>query len=150
MKSQLNRYARLSQLADGVGSNPIISEFESRIAHFLHTEVIAVMYENGKQINHYANKMIHKKKMKQGFLHGPYRWQHTTWEDFTAHLGPYDTTDYWKTCYLSGVRAYAAYKCKRKIRADFRRDAVKKYYSQMYAPQHGEYKKIADYWWIIY
>lgn len=108
------------------------------------------MYENGKQMNRYANKMKHKKEMKKSFLKSPYKFHHISWDDYVAHAGEYDRLDYWKTCYLSGVRAYASFRTNRKLRAEFRQALANEDFDALYAPQYGNYKKHFDYWWTIW
>lgn len=108
------------------------------------------MYENGKQLNRYANKMLHKRKMKISYIRAPYNWSYTSWEDYIAHLKDYDSTDYWRTCYLSGSREYARYLSRKKLRQIFRQEVCKKDFDEIYAPQYGDYKRYSEFWWVVF
>ena len=106
------------------------------------------MYENGKQINHYANKMIHKRHQKNKYRRN---WigdlRYASWEDYLAHE---DDLKYWKEWYLSGPRKFASDCTNSKIRAGFRSDLANEDYEDMYAPQHSDYKKYFDYAWSVW
>ena len=108
------------------------------------------MYENDRQLNRYANKMLHKRKMKLNYIRSPYNWIYTSWENYIAHLKDYDSTDYWCTCYLSGPREYARYLSRKKLRQSFRQEVCKKDFDEIYAPQHGDYKRYSEFWWVVF
>lgn len=108
------------------------------------------MYENGKQLNRYANKMLHKRKMKQSYLKRGYFCHYGSWSSYIAWLGEFDSVEYWKTWYLTGAREYADYKSRKKIRQSFRQEVYKKDFDEIYAPQRGEYKKYSEYWWVVF
>ena len=109
------------------------------------------MYENGRKVNHYAAKMIHKKRQKNlsrrkwagGFAC-------SSWEDYVAHVHQYWSLDYWKTHYFSGPKKYAKDQTNSILRAKFRRENANADYESMYAPQHSEYQKYFDYAWSVW
>lgn len=108
------------------------------------------MYQNGKQLNRYAAKMIHKKRMKDRYMNYPYGGLHTSWADYVAHASLWDDLEYWRYYDLSGVRAYASLCSKRVLRNKFRTEIAAIDFEDMYAPQHGNFKKHFDYWWAVF
>ena len=92
------------------------------------------MYENGRQVNRYANKKKHKRKMK--------RW--------SGYLNDLDGLPYWKTYYLSGRRGFAKEWTNRRLRSKFREEVAQQDYENMSAPHCGEYRKHFDYAWTIW
>ena len=107
------------------------------------------MYENGRQINRYANKMIHKRKMKRKFLEGGYI-SYAGWDSYVAHSNERTWLEYWKYYYISGTREFARRCTRRKIRAGFRQDLARLDVEDMFAPQRGQYKKFFDYAWTVW
>ena len=96
------------------------------------------MYENGKQVNRYAAKMIHKRRQKNlcrrkyfGGIRG------SSWEDYVAHLGERDSLKY----YLSGPKGFAKRQTNRVLRSRLRKED--------HLPQGAEYRKYFDYWWAV-
>ena len=113
-------------------------------------EVIAV-YENGKRMNHYANKMIHKRRQKNHFLTKGFPGVcSASWADYKAHADDFDSLKYWKVYYLSGLRKFARTQTNRVLRARLRSDIAAADYNNMHAPQHAEYQKSFDYLWTIW
>lgn len=109
------------------------------------------MYENGKQINHYANKMIHKRKLKDKYCRS---WignpRCASWEDYFAHADDWDDLKYWKEWYLSGPRRFAKCCTNSALRSGFREEFSQEDLEDLYAPQHGEYRKSFDYMWSVW
>ena len=109
------------------------------------------MYENGRQVNRYANKMIHKRNLKRKYLIGGLFWRgYISWEQYVGCADGRDWLRYWDTFYISGRRGYARYCSRRKIRADFRQQVAHGDYENMYAPHGGQYKKFFDYAWTVW
>ena len=109
------------------------------------------MYENGVQLNRYANKMVHQRKMKYAFLNKTFGWMPgVSWEEYMARKKEQDSEEYWKIWDVSRRRAFASRCSRRKIRSEYRQALVHMDLEDMYAPQHSEYKKIYDYWWTIW
>lgn len=108
------------------------------------------MYENGKQLNHYACLMKHKHMMKKSYMRRPYNYRYSSWSNYTAHLEEFDSIKYWKTFYLSDAREYARYLSRKTIRQQFRQEKHHTDPEEMYAPQHSHYKKMSEFWWVIY
>lgn len=109
------------------------------------------MYENGKQMNRYANKMIHKRKQKKKYTRSYFRgYRGASWEDYCAHAEEWDDLEYWKEWYLSGSRKFASECTNSKLRSCLKNDLSHMDYEEMYAPQHGEYKKFFDYAWTVW
>ena len=109
------------------------------------------MYENGVQLNRYANKMIHQRKMKYAFLNKTYGWMPgVSWEEYMARKKEQDSEEYWKIWDVSRRRAFASRCSRRKIRSEYRQALAHMDLEDMYVPQHSEYKKIYDYWWTIW
>ena len=104
------------------------------------------MYENGKQINHYANKMIHKRNQKNKYRRDWFRGLRcSSWEDYVAHAKEWDDLKYWKEFYLSDLRKCASDFTNSKLRTEFRNELANCDYEDMIAPQHSDYKKYFDY-----
>lgn len=109
------------------------------------------MYENGKQVNQHANKMIHKRRQKNQYRRKYVRGLRcASWEDYKAHADEWDNLKYWKEYYLSGARSFARGQTNSKLRRKFRDDAASCDYEEMYAPQHSEYQKSFDYAWSVW
>ena len=108
------------------------------------------MYENGKQMNRYANKMIHKQKIKNKYRRDWFRRPCASWEDFSAHRYEWDDLRYWRISYDTGSRRFASDCSNSKLRAEFKEELAHMEYEEMYAPQKGNYKKHFDYWWTIW
>lgn len=108
------------------------------------------MYQNGKQLNRYAAKMIHKKHMKDRYMNWPFGGLHTSWVDYVAHKRPWDDLEYWRYYDASGPRSFAAKCTNRRLRNSFRHDMASQNFIDMYAPQHAYYKKYFDYCWAIW
>lgn len=92
------------------------------------------MYENGKQVNRYAAKMIHNlcRRKYVGGIRG------SSWEDYVAHLGEWDSPKY----YLSGPKGFAKRQTNRVLRSRLRKED--------HLPQGAEYRKYFDYWWEVF
>lgn len=108
------------------------------------------MYENGRQLNRYAAKMIHKKRQKRNYTRnflGGFRCK--SWEDYVAHANKRDDLRYWRQWYLSNVRRFASEYSNSVIRSQFRTEKQCDNYEEMYAPQYSHYKKYFDYWWTV-
>ncbi len=110
------------------------------------------MYENGKQLNRYANKMIHKRKQKDNCRR---KWfgglSCSSWEDYKAHAWEHNNSlEYWKTYYLSGPRKFARDQTNSALRRKFRDEFASDDYENMYAPQCAEYQKFFDYAYSIW
>ena len=109
------------------------------------------MYENGKQMNRYANKMIHKRKLKDKFRNDWFRRPCASWEDYAAHRDEYfDDLRYWRISYDSGVRKFASDCSNSRLRSEYKNELAHVDYEDMYAPQHADYRKHFDYWWTIW
>lgn len=109
------------------------------------------MYENGRQMNRYANKLIHKRKQKNLYRRGWFGgFRASSWEDYAAHAGEYDPLTYWKTCYLSGPRKFAKGQTNSIRRSKFRTELSSADYENMHALQRSEYKRFFDYWYCIW
>lgn len=112
---------------------------------------VIIVYENGKQINHYANKMIHKRKLKdkyrRSWIGNP---RCASWEDYFAHADDWDDLKYWKEWYLSGSRRFAKCCTNSALRSGFREEFSHEDYENMYAPQNSEYKRLFDYMWSVW
>ena len=109
------------------------------------------MYENGRQINHYANKMKHKRVQKNRYRRkyfGGYR--AASWKDYVAHADEWDDLEYWRDYYLSGVKAFARDRTNGVLRTRFREEAARGNYDDMSAPHHADYRKHFDYWWTVW
>ena len=109
------------------------------------------MYENGKQMNRYANKMIHKRKLKDIYRRN---WRGdpraASWEDFVSHADEWDDLRYWREWYLSGPRKFAKGCTNKALRSGFPEEFSQEDLEDLYAPQHGEYKKSFDYMWSVW
>lgn len=112
---------------------------------------VIIMYENGRQVNRYAAKMIHKKKLKK--LYRRYWWgrglKGNSWEDYVAHADEDDDLEYWKVWYLSGARKFASDCSNSKLRSMFKNELSYDDYDDMTSLHHSQYKKYFDYWWTI-
>lgn len=109
------------------------------------------MYENGRQMNRYANKMIHKRKQKNLYRRLWFGgFQASSWEDYAAHARDSDPLKYWKTYYLSGPKRYAKQQTNNIARARFREDVSSTEYEDMYAPQRAEYQRFFDFCWTVW
>lgn len=112
---------------------------------------VGLMYENGKQINHYASKMIHKRKQKNKYRRSYFGgYICASWEDYAAHAYEFNDLKYWREWYLSGPRQFARDCTNQKLRSSFREEISKEDYEDMYAPQNGEYRKFFDYAWTVW
>lgn len=78
------------------------------------------MYENGKRMNSYSKKRLHKQKMKNHFAKiwfwGDAEMSYNTIELFYARHFPGETIDYWKRWHFSGKRKLAKDNTNRKLR----------------------------------
>lgn len=102
-------------------------------------------------MNRYANKMIHKRKQKKKYMRSYFRgYRGASWEDYCAHAEEWDDLEYWKEWYLSGSRKFASECTNSKLRSCLKNDLSHMDYEEMYAPQHGEYKKFFDYAWTVW
>ena len=109
------------------------------------------MYENGRQVNRYANKMKHKRVLKNRYRRLWFRgYTAASWEDYVAHAKEWDRLEYWTTYYLSGVKDFSRDRTNGNLRTTFREEKARGDYEAMHAPQHGEYRKYFDYWWTVY
>lgn len=109
------------------------------------------MYENGRQINRYAAKMIHQRKMKFRYLHAKFGFgRGQSWDEYAAHCDDEWYLKYWHTWYYSGRRTLAQRCSNRKLRNEFREETASRDWENMYAPQYGNYKKHFEYWWMIF
>ena len=109
------------------------------------------MYQNGKQLNRYAAKMIHKQTMKRQYLNKVWGFGlGQSWEDYAAHCSDPWYLRYWKLWDFTGSRAVARWCSNKKLRAEFREDAARADWDNIYAPQCGNYTKHVDYWWTVF
>ena len=91
---------------------------------------VIIMYENGRQVNRYEAKMIHKRKQKR--LYRRYFWgrglKGNSWEDYVAHADEDDNS---------------------KLRSMFKDEYAHADYEDICSLHHSQYKKYFDYWWTI-
>ena len=101
------------------------------------------MYENGRQLNRYANKKKHKHIMQQRYLRYPFPRSFDSWNGYLAHLSEEDQpAEYWKAYSQTGHRRYAKHCTNRVLRAQGR--------VLTDIPQRGGYRKLFDYWGYIF
>ena len=121
------------------------------------------MYENGKRVNGYKRKRIHKRKMKQrhadNWFYGSGS-KTMSWPEFKAYAeaqmadpiyGEFRShiLDYWKTSYLTGPRQYAKRETARRSRQQFR-EAVNKCADWNDFEGLPSYHKVFDYAWTVW
>ena len=113
------------------------------------------MYENGRRIDGYRKKRLHKRKLKRRYAKKYYLGDHET--DWNTLAIRYEnrwgsSPEYWKDNYLSGPRKYARRSTSRKIRSQFKSDISKCKDFEDHSPaiHHGKYRKYFDYDWTIW
>lgn len=115
------------------------------------------MYENGKRVNGYHRKMLHKRAMKDKYVK-TWFYGHISglsWEEFLKYIRSRDwysedDLHYWRTFYLSGCRSYAKYCTARKIRSVTKQAVTKQDYDDILNIDRGMYRKYFDYDWTIW
>lgn len=117
------------------------------------------MYENGRRVNGYQRKRLHKRKMKKSYAK-TWCWGNTetNWNSMVlmykdeprAKWG--HPLDYWKEYSLSNPRTFSKKKTNRTLRRDFNNLSRKIIYSDFedthdYLPKvsNGTYRKYYDY-----
>lgn len=108
------------------------------------------MYENGRQVNRYANKCRHKKKQKQQAMlrchwHEDPVTTYNEWFNYYADMWQV-SPHYWEVFYLSGVRKYSRKMTSKKIRCIYKEMLL---HDDPYAINGGLYKKTFDYEWEV-
>lgn len=104
------------------------------------------MYQNGKRIEGYLEKRLHKRKMKdrhaKKYAYGPK--QQYTWTQLLAyHADEPGALDYWREYYLAKKECKNA--ASRRIRNIIRAKIARGDYEDMDLPQSAEYRKYYDY-----
>ena len=98
------------------------------------------MYENGKRVNGYHRKKIHKRILKK---------KHRIWyADYHTDNTNADK-EYWKQFYLTGPRKVAKDCTNRKIRRTYNKYNMLNT-EDMARPTNAMYRKYFDYWWTIF
>lgn len=116
------------------------------------------MYNNGKKVNGYARKQLHKNKMKKRYCKKFYYCSgaETTWNELVAKYENYPDwngrtcLDYWRDWFISGKRKDAKRFTSHKIRASFRREIVREDFEDITNLTNSDYRKYFDYWWYIF
>lgn len=116
------------------------------------------MYENGKRVNNYSKKRLHKQKMKNHFAKiwfwGSAEMSYNTIERFYNRRFPGESIDYWKRWYFSGKRRLAKDNTNRKLRQLGREHCQKAKIADIEEmarlPQGSEYQKYFDYGWEVW
>ena len=118
------------------------------------------MYENGKRVNGYKRKRIHKRKMKQrhadSWFYGSGS-KTMSWPEFKAYAEnalangecPESILDYWKATYLTEARQSAKRETARRSRQQFR-EAVNKCADWEEFASLPPYHRVFDYAWEIW
>lgn len=123
------------------------------------------MYENGRRVNGYFKKHIHKNKIKQRYintwLYGKNRKSNLmAWPEFKAYVekissrpiyGCYynHALKYWKQYYLTGSRKYSKRETARRARQQFR-EAISKCIDWNDFDGLTPYHKNFDYSWTVW
>lgn len=122
------------------------------------------MYENGRRINGYQKKRLHKRKVKKAYAKtycwgsGEYSWSMMVakYRDKPRdHWG--HPLDYWKDYSLTGSRCYAKSQTNNILRREFKNQCRKAMLADFddtydYMPQivKGTYRKYYDYDWTVW
>ena len=122
------------------------------------------MYENGRRINGYQKKRLHKRKVKKAYAK-TYCWGsgEYSWSMMVAKYRdePRDRwghpLDYWKDYSLTGPRRYAKSQTNNVLRREFKNQCQKAMLADFddtydYMPQivNGTYRKYYDYTWTVW
>lgn len=112
------------------------------------------MYENGKRVNGYHRKRIHKQESKNKFAKT--WWYGNSAGDWNQMVidylrdPEYRSLDYWKTFYLSGCRKVAKTSTSRRLRNIFKSYVAREDYDNIPVLNNADYRKYFDYDWTIW
>lgn len=122
------------------------------------------MYENGKRVEGYQKKRLHKRKVKTAYAktycwgNSEYSWSMmvTEYKDVPRERWGHPL-DYWKDFSLTGPRKYAKSQTNSTLRREFNnqcRRALLEDFDETYdyMPQvaNGNYRKYFDYAWTVW
>jgi hypothetical protein len=110
-------------------------------------------YENGKQVNRYANKIEHKRRQWEKCFSPqcsffPVKFMSLFPEDYW--LDENKQVEYWRAYDYSTNRVFAKKQTNKRLRQDNRKLNDTLYYENFPNYQHGQFHKQFDYWWAVY
>lgn len=122
------------------------------------------MYENGKRVNGYQRKRLHKRKVKQSYAKtwyygdGQYEWNLLVLQYKDEPRSKWGhPLDYWKDCNLTGPRCYAKSQTNSVLRRKFNDECRKALledfddtYDDLPRVANGNYRKYYDYSWTVW
>ena len=119
------------------------------------------MYENGKRVNGYQKKRLHKRKIKNTYAktwywgNGQYDWDMMVIEYKDEPRSRWGhPLDYWKDFSLTGPRSYAKEQTNSIIRREYkdycRRALIDNIYDFTPNMSNGTYRKYFDYDWTVW
>lgn len=108
------------------------------------------MYENGYQVNRYANKCRHKRKQKQLTMLRNHSYENpdTAYNKWSTHYTDTwcEPPHYWKVLYLSNPRKYSRKMTSKQVRCIYKEMLL---HNDPYLFNGGLYKKTFDYEWEV-
>ena len=114
------------------------------------------MYQNGKRVNGYQRKRLHKRKVKQSYAKS---WIYgdgmTAWNNLVIEFKDEPRTkwghplDYWKDYSRSDLRQEAKRQTNRALRREFK-DILRNEFDDFPKLASGEYKRYYDYGWTVW
>ncbi len=122
------------------------------------------MYENGRRVNGYQRKRLHKRKVKKSYAKtwyygdGEYAWNYLVIQYKDEPRSKWGhPLDYWKEISLSGPRAHAKKQTNKALRREFKNHESKIVLAEFedsmeHLPRlaNGDYRRYYDYSWTVW
>ena len=114
------------------------------------------MYENGRRVNGYQRKRLHKRKIKKAYAKtwyygdGEYAWNILVAQYKDEPRSKWGhPLDYWKDISISGPRSYAKKQTNKAIRRQFR-NCEREMLDEIPRLTKGYYRRYYDYAWTVW